>query len=684
MKKRFLAALLALTMLFALCLPAAAADIRTVYTSITYREIKIVINGVLISPCDETGASTEPFIYNDTTYLPVRAIAGALGLKVGWDASTSTVVLERGGEQLLGTPQPPAPAMSMDAAITYRGTKISLDGENIPLINRNGDSVEPFIYKGSNYLPLRVVGEALGLSVDWNGVTNTVTITGSIDGEEEEEIPVSKPETLMLPVLIELSSDRYCATGKYEPSFNLAFEYDELGRISRIYTDNGQADFRIAYDDGGRLALLSVEGLKYGNKSYRWEYDEAGECVARFDITGLYDGYIPHYDEQGRLVKEEFSEDGDYSAITYKYNDADNSVSLEKFHGIEKVSSWVNYYNDKSQLIRTEEAGDTTYFEYDDKGMLVYKKIVEAEEDGFIPWVEEYRYSYNEAGALVREEMKYENEDYISTIITYEYNSDGSPSYIKEVDNVNMGYTDSRGNEILVLVEGAYIKECFYTYDSRGVLTKYEEKNGGNSYNPRNGKITYSQSDVRYVESYVYDSEGRLLKRFEKQEGSVMNEYFFEDVWTYDEEGRAILHTRTETKENFTYPRVVKHSWSYDEKGRLTSDVVEDRGHYALSGGGWYCKYDKYDRLVEYSQTDVNGWILTEKYNYDALGHLVGYEMSENGVKTSVEIIYDEAGNPVKLIGTSGNDSIMGEISSVEVPYTETNFQLFRELRNFN
>lgn len=41
----------------------------------------------------------EPFILDGTTYLPVRAVAGALGLGVGWDDATSTVTLP--AEQLL-------------------------------------------------------------------------------------------------------------------------------------------------------------------------------------------------------------------------------------------------------------------------------------------------------------------------------------------------------------------------------------------------------------------------------------------------------------------------------------------------------------------------------------------------------------------------------------------------------
>lgn len=62
-----------------------------------YNNIKIMINGKEIVPTDANGNSVEPFTIDGTTYLPVRAIASALGMNVGWNAETSTVVLDNPG-----------------------------------------------------------------------------------------------------------------------------------------------------------------------------------------------------------------------------------------------------------------------------------------------------------------------------------------------------------------------------------------------------------------------------------------------------------------------------------------------------------------------------------------------------------------------------------------------------------
>lgn len=61
--------------------------------SVMYDNIKILIDGVEYTPTDANGNVVEPFIYNGTTYLPVRGIANAFDKNVDWEPQTSTVVL---------------------------------------------------------------------------------------------------------------------------------------------------------------------------------------------------------------------------------------------------------------------------------------------------------------------------------------------------------------------------------------------------------------------------------------------------------------------------------------------------------------------------------------------------------------------------------------------------------------
>lgn len=62
-----------------------------------YNNIKIMINGKETIPTDANGNVVEPFTIDGTTYLPVRAIASALGMNVGWNSETNTVTLDNPG-----------------------------------------------------------------------------------------------------------------------------------------------------------------------------------------------------------------------------------------------------------------------------------------------------------------------------------------------------------------------------------------------------------------------------------------------------------------------------------------------------------------------------------------------------------------------------------------------------------
>ena len=72
-------------------IPALAA---TVSKNIeVYTGVSIYVDDVKLNAKDANGNPVEAFIYNGTTYLPVRAISEAVGKPVVWDGKTTTVYL---------------------------------------------------------------------------------------------------------------------------------------------------------------------------------------------------------------------------------------------------------------------------------------------------------------------------------------------------------------------------------------------------------------------------------------------------------------------------------------------------------------------------------------------------------------------------------------------------------------
>ncbi len=69
----------------------------SIYKDITvaYRSLKVVVNNQrVLFGYDSAGNAIEPFIYNGTTYLPVRSVAQALDKNVSWDGATGTIFID--------------------------------------------------------------------------------------------------------------------------------------------------------------------------------------------------------------------------------------------------------------------------------------------------------------------------------------------------------------------------------------------------------------------------------------------------------------------------------------------------------------------------------------------------------------------------------------------------------------
>jgi len=96
MKKVTVACLISLLLLLLFVAPGFAESFKK-NIEVSYSNIQIMINGKIIIPRDVNGTIVEPFIYNGTTYLPVRAVSEALDKVVGWDAATQTVYVSEKG-----------------------------------------------------------------------------------------------------------------------------------------------------------------------------------------------------------------------------------------------------------------------------------------------------------------------------------------------------------------------------------------------------------------------------------------------------------------------------------------------------------------------------------------------------------------------------------------------------------
>ena len=88
--KGFGSGLILTVLVAALCVTATATAKRSIQVE---DGIGITLNGATFIPRSANGKQVSVFLYNGTTYVPVRAISEAMGMDVSFNSATRTVVL---------------------------------------------------------------------------------------------------------------------------------------------------------------------------------------------------------------------------------------------------------------------------------------------------------------------------------------------------------------------------------------------------------------------------------------------------------------------------------------------------------------------------------------------------------------------------------------------------------------
>lgn len=69
-----------------------------------------------------------------------------------------------------------ASTANVKQTLEYNNIGVEVNGKKVSLQDASGNSVEPFMINGTNYLPVRAVSEVLGANVSWNSANKTIQI----------------------------------------------------------------------------------------------------------------------------------------------------------------------------------------------------------------------------------------------------------------------------------------------------------------------------------------------------------------------------------------------------------------------------------------------------------------------------------------------------------------------------
>lgn len=89
----FITVFVAVMLVISICLYAGAASLLQEVQAYLNFGVTISLDGQPQIMYDANGKQVFPITYSGTTYVPVRAVSNMLGIDVGWDANTQTVLL---------------------------------------------------------------------------------------------------------------------------------------------------------------------------------------------------------------------------------------------------------------------------------------------------------------------------------------------------------------------------------------------------------------------------------------------------------------------------------------------------------------------------------------------------------------------------------------------------------------
>ena len=177
-----------------------------------------------------------------------------------------------------------------DITVHFRDIRLYVNNTRFIPRDANNNVLEPFIYDGSTYLPVRAVGEALGRVVSWDGATNSIYIGDVVHGglhfpRAVPPISTSDNERVRVEDDIRMGGTVHHNAITYSTSFNSTeFSQHTLdGRYRSITGSFGRVD-------GSPLQGASVSIFGDGNllESFTIGAQQTAPRSVTVDLTGVF------------------------------------------------------------------------------------------------------------------------------------------------------------------------------------------------------------------------------------------------------------------------------------------------------------------------------------------------------------------------------------------------------------
>lgn len=157
--------------------------------------------------------------------------------------------------------------------VIMNGIKIYWDGVEKILTDANGNKVEPMIYQGTTYVPLRAMSNLMGKEVDWN--------------QSEMAVYVGTKPTMRTIPLADMAENINDGDEHYKKNFTFKLKNKEIKCDDGLYLDTGRLTHWYGSDYRTHSVIYVLEG-KYSAFTAKvvMPYDNVGA-----DKTGILTFY---------------------------------------------------------------------------------------------------------------------------------------------------------------------------------------------------------------------------------------------------------------------------------------------------------------------------------------------------------------------------------------------------------
>ncbi len=144
------------------------------------KDVKITYNDSILEFFTASQDRVYPLTYNDSTYLPIRAISSLYEVPILWDGINNSIYLDSYGQVDLNacsiTDTFDKQGLLEDNALLNKKIKVIYGNDIINFYDANKVRIYPISYQDTTYLPVRAIANLFECFVDYDYESNTVLL----------------------------------------------------------------------------------------------------------------------------------------------------------------------------------------------------------------------------------------------------------------------------------------------------------------------------------------------------------------------------------------------------------------------------------------------------------------------------------------------------------------------------